>query len=398
VRKIDLNNFQVATCETVRDINSRIVLNLIRKHQPISRADLSRRSGLQRSTVSAITEELMTLRWVTKGAIGHLPHGRKPTFFHLNGERASIIGVDLRPLTTTIALSGLDDRFLTQETFPTGRDPRQFVAQLGQRLHDLVKSHPEITCEGVGVALPGRVDLLSQRLVFAPNLGWRDLDLKTPLEQATGLPVELENDANACALAALWNDQYTEGVHNLLAVAITEGIGVGIVLNGQLVRGPAGMAGEFGHVVMREDGPRCNCGNHGCWEVFASNTAAVRYYTEASSRRPTAVSTPPTFEDVLRLAEQGDVRAGQALDRMAHYLGDGIAMLVMGLAPSIVVVFGEVTQAWGRVGPLIRARVEGRLYTPAKTRIVPMNPAAETRLHGAIALVLQKHFGAPSIA
>jgi predicted NBD/HSP70 family sugar kinase len=229
-------------------------------------------------------------------------------------------------------------------------------------------------------------------------LGWRDLDLKTPLEQATGLPVELENDANACALSALWNDQYTEGVHDLLTVAVTEGIGVGMVLNGQLVRGPAGIAGEFGHVVMREDGPRCNCGNHGCWEVFASNTAALRYYTEASSRRPTAVSTPPTFEDVLRLAEHGNVKAGQALDRMAHYLGDGIAMLVMGLAPSIVVVFGEVTQAWGRVGPIIQARVEGRLYTPGKTRIVPTNPAAETRLHGAIALVLQKHFGAPAIA
>ena len=397
MRKIDLSNFQVATSETARDINRRIVLNLIRKHQPVSRADLSRRSGLQRSTVSAIAGELIASRWVTEGAVGHLPHGRKPTFLHLNGERAGIIGVDLRPLTTTIALSGLDDRFLTLETFPTGRQPQPFVAQLGQRLRDLMASHPEITYEGVGVALPGRADALSQRLVFAPNLGWRDLDLKTPLEQATGLPVELENDANACALAALWSDQYAESVHDLLAVAVTEGIGVGMVLNGQLVRGPAGMAGEFGHVVMREDGPRCNCGNHGCWEIFASNTAAVRYYTEAGSRRATAVATP-TFEDVLRLAGQGDVKAGQALDRMAHYLGEGIAMLVMGLAPSIVVVFGEVTQAWERVGPIIQARVESRLHTPAGTRIAPADTAAETRLRGTIALVLQKHFAAPRIA
>lgn len=398
MRKIDLTNFQVATSETVRDINRRIVLNLIRMHQPLSRADLSRRSGLQRSTVSAITEELIASRWLTEGAGGHLPHGRKPTFLHLNSERVGIIGVDLRPLTTTIALSGLDDRFLTQETFPTGRDPHHFVTQLGQRLRDLMKAHPDISYEGVGVALPGRTDALSQRLVFAPNLGWRDLDLKTPLEQATGLPVELENDANACALAALWNDHYADGVHDLIAVAVTEGIGVGMVLNGQLVRGPAGMAGEFGHVVMREDGPPCNCGNHGCWETLASNTAAVRYYTEAGARRPAAVSTPPTFEDLLRLAEQGDAAAGQALDLMAHYLGEGIAMLVMGLAPSLVVVFGEVTQAWERVGPIIQARVEGRLHTPAKTQIVPTDPAVETRLRGTIALVLQKHFGAPRIA
>ncbi|MGO8837184.1 MAG: ROK family transcriptional regulator [Limisphaerales bacterium] len=398
MRKIDLNHFQVATSETARDINRRIVLNLIREHQPLSRADLSRRSGLQRSTVSAITEELVASRWVTEEAGGALPHGRKPTFLRLNSERAGIIGVDLRPLTTTIALAGLDDRFLAQETFPTGRDPHQFVADLGQRLRNLMRSHPEISYEGVGVALPGRVDALSQRLIFAPNLGWRDLDLKTPLERATGLPVELENDANACALTALWDEHYADGVHDLIAVAVTEGIGVGMVLNGQLVRGPAGMAGEFGHVVVREDGPLCNCGNHGCWESLASNTAALRYYREMCARNPAALSQPRTFEDLLRLAEQNDTAAAQALDRMAHFLGEGIAMLVMGLAPSLVVVFGEVTQAWPRVGPIIEAQVQGRLHTPAKTRIVPTDPAAETRLRGTIALVLQKHFGAPLIA
>lgn len=398
MRIIDPTNFQVATSETARDINRRIVLNLIRKHQPISRADLSRRSGLQRSTVSAIAEELMALRWVTKGASGHLPHGRKPTFLHLNGERSGIIGVDLRPLTTTIALSGLNDRFLTLETFPTIREPREFVAQLGQRLHDLILSHPELTYEGVGIALPGRVDSLSKHLVFAPNLGWRDVDLKTPLEQATGLSVELENDANACALGTLWNDQHGEGVRDLLAVAVSEGIGVGMVLNGQLVRGPAGLAGEFGHMVMREDGPRCNCGNRGCWEVFASNTAAVRYYSEPRSRRRAAAPMLLTFEDVLRLADQGDVKAGLALDRMGYYLGEGIATLVLGLAPSVVVVFGEVTQAWARIGPIVQTRVENRLHTPIKTRIVPTSPAAESRLRGTIALVLQKHFSAPSFA
>lgn len=398
MQRTNRNNFHVATSETARDINRRIVLNLIRKHQPVSRADLSRHSGLQRSTVSAITEDLIGERWVTEGALGHLPRGRKPTFLYLNSVRAGIIGVDLRPLTTTIALSGLDERFLTQATFPTGRDPQRFIVELGQRICELMRSHPEITYEAVGVALPGRADSLSQRLVFAPNLGWRDLDLKTPLQQITGLPVKLENDANVCALAVLWNDQGTHGLHDLVAVAVTEGIGIGMVFNGQLVRGPAGMAGEFGHVVIREDGPPCNCGNQGCWEVFASNTAAVRYYTEARSRRPATVSTPPTFEDVLRLAEQGDVKAGQALERMAHYLGEGIAMLAMGLAPDVVVVVGEVTQAWDRVGPIIQARVESRLYTPIKVRIVPMNPAVETRLRGTVAMVLQKHFSAPSIA
>src|SRR5437763_5574479 len=112
MRKIDINNFQVATSETARDINRRIMLNLIRSHQPISRADLARHSGLQRSTVSLITEQLIRENWVTEGASGHAPRGRKPRFLHLNGGRVGIIGINIRPLATTIALADLDAKFL----------------------------------------------------------------------------------------------------------------------------------------------------------------------------------------------------------------------------------------------------------------------------------------------
>src|ERR671929_1008852 len=111
MRKIDLTNFQVATSETARDINRRIMLNLIRRHQPISRADLARHTGLQRSTVSVITEQLIKERWVTEGASGHAPRGRKPRFLHLNKERVGIIGVNIRPATTTLALADLDAQF-----------------------------------------------------------------------------------------------------------------------------------------------------------------------------------------------------------------------------------------------------------------------------------------------
>jgi predicted NBD/HSP70 family sugar kinase len=400
VRKIDLANFQVATSETARDINRRIVLNLIRKHQPVSRADLSRRSGLQRSTVSAITEQLIQERWITEGATGQLPRGRKPTFLHLNGRRAGIIGIDLRPLGTTIAVGGLDNQFLSQETFPTGKDPEKFVAELGIRLQDLMASQPDVQYEGIGIAVPGRVDSRTQRLVFAPNLGWKDVDMKTPLELVTGLPVEVENDANVCALGELWSAQYAEGMNDMLAVAVTEGVGVGMVINRQLVRGPNGIAGEFGHVVMEENGPQCNCGNKGCWEVFASNSAAVRYYTESLSRtrgRKSSVVSP-SFDDILRLAEHGDSRAGQALDRMAMHLGAGIAMLVAGMAPEVVMVFGEITDAWERVGPIIERTVRERIPVQGRTRILPTNAAEHPRLHGTLCLVLQKHFGAPAIA
>jgi hypothetical protein len=198
MRKIDLTDFQVATSETARDINRRIVLNLIRSHQPISRADLARHSGLQRSTVSVITEQLISERWVTEGAIGQVLRGRRPRFLHLNKQRAGIIGINIRPANTVVGLADLDAHFVAQQALPTPRDPGAFVQELGDRIRNMTKMRPEVSYEGIGVSLPGRVDLASQRLVFAPNLGWSEFDLKTPLEEITGLPVELENAANAC--------------------------------------------------------------------------------------------------------------------------------------------------------------------------------------------------------
>ena len=192
MRKIDLSSFQVATSETARDINRRILLNLIRTQQPISRADLARHTGLQRSTVSVITEQLITEQWITEGGLGHKARGRRPRFLHLNNDRAGIIGVNVRPRVTTLALTDLNARFISQDSIPTTSDPQIFLKELADRIQNLRKSHPQIFCEGIGVGLPGRVDRKTQRLVFAPNLGWTDVDFK----RSTGVNIKgfLETD------------------------------------------------------------------------------------------------------------------------------------------------------------------------------------------------------------
>src|ERR1700742_4815105 len=138
MRKIDLTNFRVATSETAPHINRRIVLNLIRSHHPISRADLARHSGLQRSTVSVITEQLIKERWVTEGASGHVPRGRRPRFLHLNKERVGIIGINIRPAMTRLAIADLDAHFMAQESMPTSQDPQEFIAELSTRLRNLI--------------------------------------------------------------------------------------------------------------------------------------------------------------------------------------------------------------------------------------------------------------------
>jgi predicted NBD/HSP70 family sugar kinase len=193
-----------------------------------------------------------------------------------------------------------------------------------------------------------------------------------------------------------------EGISNLIAVTVSEGIGTGLILNQQLVRGSSGMAGEFGHISVVDDGIECRCGNRGCWEVYASNSAAVRYYSQSASpgRNDKLKQAEPglSFEDILRLARQNDPKAGEAIDKMAEYLGIGIALLVTGLEPDVIVVVGEITRVWDRAGPLIDQVVRNRSRTHPATRIVPTDPATQPRLRGTIALVLQKHFGAPSVA
>lgn len=399
MHKIDLNNFKVASSATARDINRRTILNLVRKHQPVSQADLMRLSGFQRSTVSVITGQLIETGWLREGALGKLPRGRKPTNLHLNENRAGIFGIDIRVQKTRYALANLEGRFLVSESMATPASPTEFVDRMGGHIRALIKAHPQLSYEGIGVSLPGRVDLSSHKFAFAPNLHWSAVDLKALLEQKTGLPVELENAANACALSEYWFGRQFEGIHDLFAVTVSEGIGVGMILNGQLVRGISGLAGEFGHVSLSDNGPQCACGNTGCWEVFASNSAAIRYYTEAGGRRHDGKKRQGVnFENILQLAGQGDRTALEALDKMADHLGRGIAMLITGLAPEAIVVVGEVTRVWDRVGPIVSKVVKQRASTHASARILTSSSVEQPRLRGIIALVLQKYFEAPATA
>src|SRR4051812_38965122 len=194
---------RAASSEVVRDINRRIVLNLIRTRQPISRADLARISGLQRSTISLIVEALVDENWVLEGPTGRLPRGRRPTFLRLNDDRV-IIGVDIRPIQTTVALADANGKFTSQEVMPTPADPELALNELVAAIKRIKGACRGKMIEGIGISLPGRFDHTSNRLVFAPNLKWPNLDIRKPIVEQTGLDVEMENAANACVLAEVW--------------------------------------------------------------------------------------------------------------------------------------------------------------------------------------------------
>jgi len=379
-----------ASSEVVRDINRRLVLNLIRTRQPLSRADLARHSGLQRSTVSLIVEDLIAEDWVIEGPTARLPRGRRPTFLHLNEDRV-ILSIDLRPTQITTAMADVNGKFTSQEIFPTPADPHAAVAGIIARLRYIMKTSAGKKIEGVGIALPGRFDSDTNRLVFAPNLNWPDFDLAGPIAEATGLDVVMENAANACVLAAAWFHNQN-GAKDLVVLTVSEGIGAGLFVNGALARGYRGMAGEFGHVPIDGSGPLCGCGSRGCWEVFGSNRAALRYYSEDSGR-----DAGISFIDLLALAGENDQNAIRALDRMAQYLGRGMRLIVAGLAPERIIVIGDLTRSWARFGPIIEAEVQAQVLPGGVApEITPAHEDGLARLRGTVALVLQKHFGASS--
>jgi len=269
MRKINTQDFRVATRSTSRDINRRIALNLIREHQPISRADLARRMNVTRGAVSVLVQELIDQKVIYEGATGEAMRGRKPTFLHIRTQNRFAIAVDVRFSKTYLMLSDFSGQQLALETYDTIFSIPAFIKDLASRIRKMAKNNGFLAnCEGIGLVVPGMVDQRTGRILNAPALGWRGVDIRDRLSAATRLPVHVENSARACALAQLWLEHGEVGPHSFVYVSVSDGIGVGIVINGELFRGHDHIAGEFGHLPLNLDGPRCMCGAKGCWRLI----------------------------------------------------------------------------------------------------------------------------------
>jgi predicted NBD/HSP70 family sugar kinase len=386
IKRIDLAYVELASSENARDINRDIVLEIIRSQQPVARADLARSSGLQPSTISAIVEQLIQEKWVSEGAIARRPRGRPSTLLSLN-DAMVILVADLRPQQAIVALVDLNGRFLAREAVPLVSDAARSVAKIVQCMEAMRTAHSDRSFEGIGISMPGRVDPETQRLILAPNLKWSDYDIKGAVEEQMKLQVELANAANACLLAELWSGRL-DGIRNAVLITVSEGIGGAILANGQIITSRNGLAGEFGHSPIDPTGPICGCGQRGCWEVFASSTAALRYYSELKPKNRIA-----NIHELLRLAEEGDPDAIAAITRQATQLGRGLRLVTAALAPEVVLITGDLTTSWSRFGPIIQKEMAGSMLAGAPPELGITKDGELSRLRGAAAVVLQRHSG-----
>jgi predicted NBD/HSP70 family sugar kinase len=393
VRRIDLRNVQAANPHTIRDINRQIVLNYVREREPISRATIARESALQRSTISEIVEELTGEGLVEEIGEGESTGGRRPTLLRLRTVGAIAIGVNITPTYTTIASSDLAGVVVHQEAFPTDPVPERTLKRI---IEIILKFAAQSSIEGVGISIPGLVNPSSGNVIFVPYFKWRDLPIAETISQATGLPVTIDNDANAVALAELWFGRpEVRDARDFIFVLVADGVGTGIIFDGQVYRGVRGAAGEFGHMIVGSNAPvPCSCGNDDCWEAFASERAATARYKRLSGAR-----RAPDFETLIERSLAGEKIAIAALTETARYLGIGISNLIVGFSPEAVIVGGAITRAWPLIEKALTEKIERSVRRGLPSaRILPSTLTGDPTLMGALSLVLASKFAGAAAA
>ncbi len=384
---------QIARLNTIRDINKQIVLNYIRDRSPISRAEIARQTDLHRSTVSVIVGELIDEGLVVEIGEGDSTGGRRPTLYQLRTGVPAAIGIDLTPRITTIAVADLAGNILDKESFSTSPDMAFMSEQIIERTKRLISGQTQNDLE-IGMSVPGLVDQTAGKIFHIPYFDWRNWDICPRLETATGLRVTVENDANATALAELWFGQ--ERLHRpdtFLMVLVGEGIGTGIIFDGQVYRGEKGAGGEFGHMIAGSDAPvDCSCGSRECWEAYASEKALLARYRNLL-QKDELKQGHIDINDIIELALNGEKHATEALRETVHYLGNGISNLIVGLSPQVVVVSGKITRAWNLYKEeLHRVAERNVLAGLPQTVLMPSSLGDSPTLIGAIGLVLARKF------
>jgi predicted NBD/HSP70 family sugar kinase len=393
LRRLDLRKTQAARLNTIRDINRQIVLNYVREREPISRAEIARETDLQRSTISAIVEALTTEGLVEEVGEGESTGGRRPTMLRLRTKEPIAIGVAITPTCTTVATSDLAGRIVERKEFLTDPDPDKTLSDVIDLVRELSLRNKG-SIEAVGVSLPGLVDPSSGNAIYVPYFKWRDIPVAKMISTAIGLPAIIDNDANAVALAELWFGRpEVSDARDFIMVFVAEGVGTGIIFDGQIYRGESGAAGEFGHMIIGTNAPvPCSCGNRDCWEAFSSGRAALARYLKLSGEENPALFG---FRELVDRALGGELPAKAALIETAHWLGVGISNLVVGFSPEAVVVGGEIARAWPLVEAALTETIEHSVRRGLPSaRILPSTLGDDPTLRGALSLVLAGKFAA----
>lgn len=400
-----MSQWQVGSFQWMKQLNKAAILNAIRLHGPIPRAEIAKLTKLTPPTVTNLVAELMEERLVVESALGESTGGRKPILLRINSAAFHVIGVYAGAKRILAVDANLDGQVMREvETkIPFSPSESVFLQLLRETVQKILeKSQTDgSTVLGIGIGMHGLVDPRRGLSLFAPNLKLENIAVKDFLEREFHLPVEVENDVRALALAESWFGQGRDTA-NFVCVNVGTGIGAAIVIDHQLYQGTSFTAGEIGHTTIDVNGPRCNCGNRGCLEVMAAGPALVRRAQLALHQgKPSLLGEwiqgkreELDGELIYRAAMNGDEVAISALAETGRYLGIGLANLINTLNPSLIILTGGVSRAGDFILNPLRETVQERaLRAPRKAvTIVASRLGRNAAAVGGFTLILRKLF------
>lgn len=322
------------------DVNRSAILAHLGAHGPASRADLARALDVSPALMTALTKDL-----IADGLLVELEHspsqgGRPARMLGLVSSAGRAIGVKVVADHVAFVEVGIDGTVRRSASEPFDASASTMLADLAGLLRRFISGGSNEPLLGIGVGVPGSVDRQGNGLVDSAQLGWQQVPIGSTLRREFSLPVLVENNVNALAVA---ERLYGVGRQhdNFLVVTIGTGVGAGIVVDGVVLRGNAGGAGEVGHIPVSDDGPPCSCGNHGCLESFIGEAALVR-----EARRAGVIGETGGMSALRAAADSDNPTATAIFSEAGHRLGRALAGIIHTLDPEIVIVLGEGTAAW----------------------------------------------------
>ena len=381
--------------ELIRAINRSHILNAIKTHGPIGRADIARQTGLSPATVTAISAKLISQNLVLEKSAGDSSGGRPPILLVINPKGGYVVGIKLTETHAVCALTDLEALVIAKSSITlSGHDPAQVVDDLAQMVLTFIREQKIAKKQllGVGIGLAGIVDAEDGILRQSPIYGWDNVPLRSMLQSKLHIPVYIENDVNTLTLTEKWFG-HGQGIDHFLTVTVGRGIGLGIVVNGQFYHGQSGGAGEFGHTTINPDGPLCDCGKRGCLEAYVGDPGLIRAAQEyfALGKLSTSVQD---LDELLSLAQAGEAGAIQIFDQAGRILGLGIANLINLFNPKKIIISGEGTREGDFLFVPMQESIQQNtmpgLFDPSTIQIAPWGDDAWAR--GAAGLVLREVF------
>ncbi|MCC6799769.1 MAG: ROK family transcriptional regulator [Anaerolineae bacterium] len=384
----------MAKRQLLKTINRVAILNAIKAHGAIARTDIAIYTHLSPATVTSLTAELIRDGLIYEKQAGISRGGRRPILLALNAEGAVVVGIKLAENDATLALTDLNAHIIKQHTIRLDeRDPESTSQQLARGVDGLLAKAGARRSRllGVGVGLAGMIDSQAGICRVSPHNGWREVPFSQLLEDQLDCIVYLDNNVNALTLV---EQLYGAGQHvpNFLVITVGHGIGLGIVANGQVVRGANGGAGEFGHTVVDPSGFECTCGNHGCLETFVADAWLVRRAQIRGLDVDSALA-------LTVQAQNGDARAVEVFAQAGEVLGCGMANLVNLFNPALIVISGEGVRAGDLLFGPMKAAMQRHMFAQlAEDLEVCIEPLTdETWARGAAGLVLERIFSLPAL-